>query len=186
MRRPEPLQRFPTWRKAHRGQGRHQESRRWTQGADRRLSTDARRRVSASLRCGWAPGPEVWQGRSCWLLGAEPAGRSGGEVGMDVLGLLVFGESFGAEFPPDPRLLVPAPRRLRKVRVEVVDPHGPEPECCSGPLRPNEVLRPHRTGKAVVGVIRSAHGFPLGCETLNGENRPENLLAQDAHAGLAP
>lgn len=40
-------------------------------------------------------------------------------------------------------------------------------------------------GEAVLGVVGEGHGLVLGAEGLDGEDRPEDLLADDAHLAVA-
>src|SRR6516162_5569538 len=64
-----------------------------------------------------------------------PTDRRFVQINEHLLGLQVFLESPRTKFPAEPRLLVPAPRRLDIRRLHVIDPNNPcterfhDPEC---------------------------------------------------------
>src|ERR1700755_3323032 len=83
----------------------------------------------------------------------EPVRGTRAGVVVNVLLLLVFLQAGGPEFAADARLAEPAPFRLRKVRVVVVDPHGSVPERAGHPFGLSRVGGPSRAGQAVGGVV---------------------------------
>ncbi len=95
---------------------------------------------------------------------------------IDVLGFLVFSESGGPEFAAHAGLAEAAPLRLRKIRVEVVDPDGAVPQARSDALALAGVLRPDRSREAVGGVVAELHRLVLAVEGLNGDHRSEGFI----------
>ncbi len=103
-----------------------------------------------------------------------------------MLGLAVFGETAGAQLTADAGLSEAAPFRLRQIGMEVVDPDGAVPQQAGDPPGPVFVGGPHRSGEAVLGVVGEGDGLFLRAEGLHGEDGAEDLLADDAHAAVAP
>src|SRR5580765_3037899 len=113
--------------------------------------------------------------------GAEPAGRCRLGVLVNVLDLAVLVEAGRAQFPPDPGLLEAAPLGLRDVGVVVVDPDRPVAKRGGDTLGAGGIGRPDGTRQSVGRVVAEADCVVLGREPLNGDYRPEDLLADDRH-----
>src|SRR5947209_18568229 len=86
-------------------------------------------------------------------LGAD--GRTA--VERDVLRLEVAAEALGAELAADARALVAA-ERAAEVHAHAVDAERAGPNPAGDVEAGGAVLRPHRPGQAVDGVVGDAHG----------------------------
>ena len=96
-----------------------------------------------------------------------------------------------AELAPVAGLLEAAPLGPGHVRVVVVDPDRAVAQPARDPLGAPGVLGPHRPGQAVDRVVGEADRGLLGgvavraLEGLDGQHRPERLLAHAPHVGGA-
>jgi hypothetical protein len=70
-------------------------------------------------------------------------------------------------------------RHLGRDREVIVDPDGAVAESFGGAERTLDVLRPDRCGQAVGHAVRPAKPFFLVSETLDGNDRAENLVLDD-------
>src|SRR5699024_5268617 len=114
----------------------------------------------------------------------KPSGDGRFEVLVDVLGLLVLGQTRGSELATEAGLLKAAPFGLRQVGVEVVDPDGAVAQALSDQLGLARILAPHGTGESVVGVVGYLDRLVDGGARPNGHNWTEGLTGDHGHAAL--
>src|SRR5699024_3632178 len=114
----------------------------------------------------------------------KPSGDGRFEVLVDVLGLLVLGQTRGSELAAEAGLMTVARVGVRQVVVEVVHPDGAVAQPLSDQLGFARILAPHGTGGSVVGVVGDLDRVVDGGERLNAHNWSEGLVGDHGHAAL--
>src|SRR5699024_12015342 len=114
----------------------------------------------------------------------KPSGDGRFEVLVDVLGLLVLGQTRGSELATEAGLLVAAPFGLRQIGVEVVDPDGAVAQALSHQLGLARILAPYGTGESVVDVVGDLDRLVVGGERLDGDHGNDGLIGNHGQSTL--
>src|SRR5688500_15068572 len=110
--------------------------------------------------------------------------RTGSEV--DRFGRGEFLEPRKPELAAETRALDAAEGHLRGDVERGVDPDDAAPQRPRDAHRLVEVLGPERVGEAVAGVVGDGDGFVGRAEARDGQDRPEDFLAEGRAAPLDP
>ena len=99
---------------------------------------------------------------------------------MQDVGITVRFEPLLAPLAPEPTLLVPAEKRLRRRLLERVDEDGPRLQPFPDALGARDVPAPYAGAEARVGAVRALDDFFFVGPGLGGDDGAEGLLGDDA------
>src|SRR5258706_13256531 len=102
--------------------------------------------------------------------------RSGTDVAHDVLDPCIVLEAVNRQVFAVPGVLEPAVGHLRDERNVSVDPDGAEVQRSRGPHRPSVIACPYARGQTVLDAVGPPDRLVLRTETLDGDDRAEDLL----------